>query len=76
MNTRGVLYCHDQGPVHPEGHVLIVPVMHLSQGALVDQSVEGKMEDLKMRLRKHALEKWSMDLFVFHTSIEFDPSIF
>ena len=59
-----------KGPVHPEGHVLIVPVTHSSKGALVDRSVAGEMEDLKTRLRKHALEKWNMDLFVFERAIQ------
>ena len=59
-----------KGPVHPEGHVLIVPVTHSSKGALVDRNVAREMEDLKERLRKHASEKWNMDLFVFERAIQ------
>jgi len=59
-----------KGPVHPEGHVLIVPVTHSSKGALVDKSVAGEMEDLKQRLRQHASEKWNMDLFVFERAFQ------
>ncbi len=54
-----------KGPVHPQGHVLVVPVTHSGKGALVDRSVAAEMEELKMRLRQHASEKWNCDLYAF-----------
>ena len=59
-----------KGPVHPEGHVLIIPVTHSGKGALVDRSVASEMEELKQRLRKHASDVWQMDLFVFERAIQ------
>jgi diadenosine tetraphosphate (Ap4A) HIT family hydrolase len=59
-----------KGPVHPEGHVLIVPVNHSGKGALMNRSVAAEMEDLKQRLRKHASDVWQMDLFVFERAIQ------
>ena len=59
-----------KGPVHPEGHVLIIPVTHSSKGSLVDRSVAAEMEELKQKLRKHASDVWQMDLFVFERAIQ------
>ncbi len=59
-----------KGPVHPQGHVLVVPVTHSGKGALVDRSVAVEMEELKMRLRQHASEKWNCDLYVFERAIQ------
>ena len=58
-----------KGPVHP-GHVLIVPVQHISQGALYDASVTEEMEDLKIKLRQHASLVYNSDLFVFERAIQ------
>lgn len=59
-----------KGPVHKEGHVLIVPVTHTSQGALSDASVASEIDDLKGKLRQHASDVWDMDLFVFERAMQ------
>lgn len=59
-----------KGPVHPEGHVLIIPVTHSGKGALMNRAVAMEMEELKQRLRKHASDVWQMDLFLFERAIQ------
>jgi len=59
-----------KGPIHKEGHVLVVPVTHSSKGALSDPEVSADVEEMKERLRKHAAEIWSLDLFVFERAIQ------
>ncbi len=59
-----------KGPVHKEGHVLIVPVTHTSQGALADPSVASEIDELKGKLRQHMSDVWDMDLFVFERAIQ------
>ena len=59
-----------KGPVHKDGHVLIVPVTHTSQGALSDPGVASEIDELKRKLRQHASDVWDMDLFVFERAIQ------
>ena len=59
-----------KGPVHKDGHVLIVPVTHTSQGALSDPSIASEIDELKAKLRRHASDVWDMDLFVFERAIQ------
>jgi len=58
-----------KGPVH-EGHILLIPVQHTSQGALKDPVVSKEIEELKERLRRHASSAYEMDLFVFERAIQ------
>jgi hypothetical protein len=59
-----------KGPIHKEGHVLIVPVAHSSQGAFADQEVCSEVDFLKEKLREHASEVYDMDLVVFERAIQ------
>ncbi|EEC44471.1 predicted protein [Phaeodactylum tricornutum CCAP 1055/1] len=58
-----------KGPVH-QGHVLLIPVKHSSQGALKDSIVAQEMDALKSKLRKHAYSVYDSDLFVFERAIQ------
>ena len=58
-----------KGPVH-EGHILLIPVKHSSQGALKDPVVAEEMEELKAKLRRHAATAYDLDLFVFERAIQ------
>jgi Protein similar to CwfJ C-terminus 1/Protein similar to CwfJ C-terminus 2/RNA recognition motif. (a.k.a. RRM, RBD, or RNP domain) len=59
-----------KGPVHKDGHILIVPVAHTSRGALSDSALWSEVEDLKEKLRLHAENVWNMGLFVFERAIQ------
>jgi diadenosine tetraphosphate (Ap4A) HIT family hydrolase len=58
-----------KGPIH-EGHVLLVPVQHTSQGALVDDKLSEEMDKLKAALREHASKEYDMDLFIFERAMQ------
>jgi diadenosine tetraphosphate (Ap4A) HIT family hydrolase len=58
-----------KGPVH-QGHVLLLPVQHSSQGALHDPIVSEEMDRIKAKLRQHAARVYDMDLFVFERAIQ------
>jgi Protein similar to CwfJ C-terminus 1 len=57
-----------KGPIH-QGHVLIVPVEHTSRGALYDASLSEEMDDIKQKLRLHALETYDREVMVFERAI-------
>jgi hypothetical protein len=59
-----------KGPIHKEGHILLVPVTHSGQGALSDPDVMVEMDDLKKKLRQHASDVYNMDLFCFERAIQ------
>jgi hypothetical protein len=59
-----------KGPIHKEGHILLVPVTHSGQGALSDPAVMVEMDDLKKKLRQHASDVYNMDLFCFERAIQ------
>jgi hypothetical protein len=59
-----------KGPVHKDGHVLIVPVAHTSRGSLSDSTLWSEVEELKEKLRSHAEQVWNMGLFVFERAIQ------
>lgn len=59
-----------KGPIHKEGHVLIVPVGHSSQGALSQPGLCVELDALKERLRKHAADKLDTELFIFERAIQ------
>lgn len=58
-----------KGPVH-QGHVLLLPVQHSSQGALHDPIISEEMDRIKAKLRQHAARVYDMDLFVFERAIQ------
>jgi diadenosine tetraphosphate (Ap4A) HIT family hydrolase len=58
-----------KGPVH-QGHVLLIPVQHSSQGALYDPIISDEMDSIKAKLREHAARVYDMDLFVFERAIQ------
>ena len=67
---------HDQcysampkGPIH-QGHVLLIPVQHTSQGALKDTQLSEELDRIKAGLREHASKEYDMDLFVFERAIQ------
>ena len=58
-----------KGPIH-EGHILLVPVQHTSQGALQDETLSEEMDRIKSGLREHASKEYDMDLFVFERAMQ------
>jgi len=53
-----------------EHHVLIVPVEHGGDGAMVDRKIAPEMESIKSKLRVHARTALQKDLFVFERCIQ------
>lgn len=58
-----------KGPIH-EGHILLVPVQHTSQGALKDAKLSDEMDKIKAGLREHTSQEYDMDLFCFERAIQ------
>jgi diadenosine tetraphosphate (Ap4A) HIT family hydrolase len=58
-----------KGPVHP-GHILLIPVQHSSEGALMDPKLREEIDGLKHLLRKHASIAYDSDLFVYERAIQ------
>jgi diadenosine tetraphosphate (Ap4A) HIT family hydrolase len=57
-----------KGPVH-QGHVLVVPVTHSSQGAWT-QPCAKEVNLVKEKLQRHASQAYDSDLFVFERAME------
>jgi diadenosine tetraphosphate (Ap4A) HIT family hydrolase len=53
-----------------ESHVLIVPVEHSSDGAMVNRKLAPEMATVKAQLRDHARNVLGLDLFVFERCIQ------
>ena len=53
-----------------ESHVLIVPVEHSSDGAMVNRKLAPEMELVKSKLRDHVRTVLQKDLFVFERCIQ------
>ena len=53
-----------------EHHVLIVPVEHSGDGAMVNRKTASEMDSLKAKLRLHTRTSLKKDLFVFERSIQ------
>lgn len=68
---------HDQcyitmakGPIHKEGHVLLVPATHSRKGTPSDLTALAEMEKMKEELRRYASITWDLGLFVFERAIQ------
>lgn len=57
-----------KGPIH-QGHVLVVPVTHSSQGAWT-QPCAKELNLVKEKLQRHASQTYDSDLFVFERAME------
>jgi len=58
-----------KGAVHP-GHLLLIPVRHTSEGALMDAGVTQEMEELKRKFREFVSKTYDADVFVFERAIQ------